>query len=113
MPRLGWMLRRRSKQVRVECCMLLRLSLTLALVTLSGCRPTLDAASSRALARLGVPSIVTRAGLDSAVGPGPDVKRCSDGREVRRYDVGDTKVVVTLHGRWLTGAEVAASTPHP
>lgn len=115
MPRLRWvsMLRWRCKQVRVECRMLLRLSLTLALVTLSGCRPTLDAASSRALARLGVPSIVTRAGLDSAVGPGPDVTQCSDGREVRRYDVGDTEVVVTLHGRWLTGAEIVAPTLRP
>jgi len=90
-----------------------RFSVVLVLLAVTACRPTLDAASTHALARLGAPGVVTRAGLDSAVGPGPDVTQCSDGREVRRYDRGDTAVVVTLRGKWVTAAMVETRTPHP
>jgi hypothetical protein len=82
-----------------------RISVALGLLALTACRPTLDASSQAALARLGAPGVVTRAGLDSIVGPGPDVTQWSDGREVRRYDWGgpDT-VVVELKGRWVVRA---------
>ena len=94
--------------------MRLRISLALALLALTVCHPTLDAASRHALARLGAPGVVTRAGLDSAVGPGPDVIQCDDEREVRRYDWGgDTAVVVTLKGRWVTSARVENANAPP
>jgi hypothetical protein len=88
--------------------MRLRLAVALGTLTLTACRPTLDDASKRALARLGAPRVVTRAGLDSVAGSGPDVTQWSDGRELRRYDWGgpDT-VVVELDRRWVVRARVA------
>jgi hypothetical protein len=88
----------------------MRLFAGLGLLALTACRPTLDEPSRQALARLGAPDVVTRAGLDSVAGPSPDVTQWSDGRQQRRYDWGgpDT-VVVELNRRWVVGARVAGS----
>lgn len=82
-------------------------AVSFGVLLLASCRPTLDDASTRALARMGAPGVITRAGLDSVAGPAPDVTQCSDGREVRRYDWGgDTAVVVTLQGRGIIRAAI-------
>ena len=93
--------------------MRLRLAMAFGGLMYTACHPTLDEESTQALARLGAPRAVTRAQLDSAVGPGPDVTQCSDGQEIRRYDWGgDTTVVVTLRGRRVTKAALETASEH-